>query len=601
MNKGVVLKNEIQLLTNLISATFGVDVGIVGEGLNSIAGTKIYFQKIGLLAPEDSHAAYVLHSGEGYYIKELSCSDQCLTCKKRIICPFLTGLYQPVIVGDLVKGVIFFLASDNNQRELFLSKYEQLKEYASLTARLMSTIIEKEQTRFHYTDLGPICNSIDEGIIIINTDKIITFINSAAQNMLNLKIKESIGQNLDLFLPAIFPKPPCPYGAQSMDENLFSHQKPLIHCEPFKIADKKRGLNIIVKSIFIDGQLKDYVLIFKKQISKIITREIDLHKNVCPAETQPLDRIIGISQTITNLKSEISKTAQNNSTVLLLGETGTGKELCAQVIHELSPRKRGPFVAVNCGAIPNDLLESELFGYEEGAFTGARKTGKAGKFEQANQGTIFLDEIGDLPLILQVKLLRVLENKNVEKLGAGNSKPVNVRVICATNQDLDMKIRKGEFREDLYYRINVVPIYIPTLREHHEDIPLLLDYFLRFYQSTISTPVREFSPELIGLLTAYHWPGNTRELKNLVEYICNMENENTATIKSLPAKIKDNLLFKCGTLTPVKISPDELERFKIKEALRLYGNTTEGKREAARYLGISLATLYRKLKLSADL
>jgi transcriptional regulator with PAS, ATPase and Fis domain len=577
MNKGVVLKNEIQLLTNLISATFDIDVGIVGEGLNSLAGTKIYYQKIGLLAPEDSHAANVLQSGESYYIKELSCSKQCLSCRKRIICPFLTGLYQPVIVGDLVKGVIFFLASDNNQREIFLSKCEQLKEYASFTARLMSTIIEKEQAKLHYTDLGPICNSIDEGMIIINTDKIIIFLNTAAQKMLNLKMKESIGQKLDLFFPEILPN------------------KPISHYKPVKISDQKRGLNLIVKPIFINGQLKDYVLLVKTQIGKIKNQEIDVHKNIWAAETQSLDRIIGISQTITKLKTELSKISQNSSTVLLLGETGTGKELCAQFIHELSPRKKGPFVAVNCGAIPNDLLESELFGYEEGAFTGARKAGKAGKFEQANQGTIFLDEIGDLPLSLQVKLLRVLENKNVERLGTCKSKPVNVRVICATNQDLEMKIKRGEFREDLYYRINVVPIYIPPLREHPEDIPLLLDYFLCFYQGTISTPVREFSPELICFLTAYHWPGNIRELKNLVEYICNMENDKTATIISLPAKIKDNLL-KFGTPKLIKINPDELERLKIKEALRVLGNTTEGKRQAAHHLGMSLATLYRKLK-----
>jgi len=579
MNKDIILKDEIQLLINLISAAFDVDVGIVGEGLNSIAGTKIYFQKIGLIAPEDSHAANVLNSGEGYYINELPCSNQCLICNKRTICPFLTGLYQPVIVGDLVKGVVFFLASNKKQREFFQYKHEQLKEYASLTASLMSKIIEEEQAKLHYAELGLICNSIDEGIIIVNTDKIITFLNSAAQEMLNMKTKECIGQKLDLFFPEIF------------------NGKQVVNYEPVKIADKNRVRNLVVKPVLIDGQLKDYVLIFKKQTNKIIKQIIDPQKNLRPIETQPLDRLIGISKAITRLKAELLKIAQNNSTVLLLGETGTGKELCAQVIHELSPRKRGPFVAVNCGAIPNELLESELFGYEEGAFTGARKTGKAGKFEQANEGTLFLDEIGDLPLILQVKLLRVLEDKNVERLGTCKPRPVNVRVICATNHDLEVQVNKGEFREDLYYRINVVPIHIPPLREHPEDVPSLLDFFLRLCQCAISTSVQECSPELIGLLTAYSWPGNVRELKNLVEYICNMENENTATIKSLPAKIRDKLLFKCGPLKSIKINPDEMEWLRIKEALRLFGDTTEGKKKAARHLGISLATLYRRLKL----
>jgi len=577
LNKSSGLKKEAQRLTNLISATFGVDVGIISGDLNNIAGTETYYQKIGLIAPNDSHAAKVLYTGEGYFVKELKCSQQCLSCSKKKVCPFEIALYQPIRLGNLTKGVVFFMASNRRQKEIFLQKCNQLKQYALSTAKLISALIEKEQREQLYRDLTSIYNSLDEGVIIINPDYTITFLNSSAENMINSKIKEISGQKLETFLPQILPT------------NLTGYSKPV------ELFHQKSGLKLTLNPIFIDGQLKEYVLLIKNQTyNKSINhvKTIPENRPLGIDNTQPLDKIIGISQAITQLKAQISKIAKSDSTILILGETGTGKELCAHAIHELSPRRKGPFVAVNCGAIPNDLLESELFGYEEGAFTGARKTGKPGKFEQANNGTLFLDEIGDLPLHLQVKLLRVLESNKVERLGTCQAKSVNVRIICATNQDLETKIRRDEFREDLYYRINVIPIHLPPLREHPEDIPLLLDFFLHLYQNKTFTNVREFSPELVNILIAYPWPGNIRELRNLVEYICNMETDSTATIKSLPPKIK-NYILQNG---PININQDELERLKIKEALKMFGNTTEGKRQAARYLGMSLATLYRKLK-----
>jgi len=576
------LKEEAQRLTNLIAATFRVDVGIISEKLNNISGTNIYYQKIGLAAPSDSHAAKILHTGEGYFITELKSSQQCFSCSKKNVCPFEIALYEPIKIGGLIKGVVFFMASHKKQKEIFLQNLNQLKQYALSTAKLIGTLIEKEQVENLYRGLTSLYNSLEEGVIIINPDHTITFLNSSAENLIKSKTNEVIGQNLETFLPQILPNPPV---------NLAGYNS-----KPTELLCQKSGLKLTLNPILIDGQLKEYVLLIKNQnhyksINYVETIPENLSQGI--ANTQPLDKIIGISHAITQLKTQLIKIANNDSIILILGETGTGKELCAQVIHELSHRRKGPFVAVNCGAIPNDLLESELFGYEEGAFTGARKAGKPGKFEQANNGTLFLDEIGDLPLHLQVKLLRVLESNKVERLGACKAKSVNVRIICATNQDLERKVKNGEFREDLYYRINVIPIYLPPLREHPEDVPLLLDYFLRLYQSKISTPVQKFSHEIVTFLTSYSWPGNIRELKNLVEYICSMETDSIATIKSLPSKMKSYIL-KDGT---ININQDEFESLKIKEALRIFGNTTEGKRQAARYLGISLATLYRKLKI----
>ncbi|MFZ5646110.1 MAG: sigma-54 interaction domain-containing protein [Bacillota bacterium] len=573
-------KKEMQRLTNLIAATFGVDVAITSEGLTNIAGTKFLFQKFGLTVPDDSHVAKVLQTGEGFLVNDSSCSKECLSCVKKGFCPFEIVLLQPVNVGNLTKGVVTFLASNNRQKEIFSKKHDLLKRYASTTATLVSYLIEKEETKHIYQYLNPIYNSLDEGVLIISPEKNITYLNYSAEGILGCKINEANGQNIDTFFPHILPA------------NLISL---INNNKNIELFNRKEGLNITINPIVINNQLKEYVLLIKNQARyKLGKRYTPTNGNASMAYSEPtvLESIIGASKVITKLKTEILLTSKTDSTVLILGETGTGKELCAQTIHKLSSRRKGPFIAVNCGAIPDTLFESELFGYEDGAFTGARKTGKTGKFEEANNGTLFFDEIGDLPLSMQVKLLRVLESNKIERLGTNQLKSINVRIICATNQDLEAKIKKGEFRKDLYYRINVVPIFLPPLREHSEDVPLLLDFYLRVYQSRTPTNVREFSSDLVNLLVSYPWPGNIRELKNLVEYICSMEMESIATINSLPPRIKNQSLQN-GT---INVDRNELERLKIKQALRMFGNTTEGKKQAADYLGISLTTLYRKLK-----
>ena len=223
--------------------------------------------------------------------------------------------------------------------------------------------------------------------------------------------------------------------------------------------------------------------------------------------------IIGESKSVLELKLLINKVALSESTVLVLGETGTGKELVAESIHKSSKRK-GQFVPVNCAAIPSELLESELFGHEKGAFTGADKA-RAGRFEMSSGGTLFLDEIGDIPLPLQAKLLRALESKKIQKVGGGKEIPLNLRMVCATHQDLERKVSEGTFRADLYYRINVFPINVPTLSERIEDIPLLLNFLIKNQKNTNNLPI--FSNDAITALKRHLWPGNIRELKNVIE------------------------------------------------------------------------------------
>ncbi len=307
-----------------------------------------------------------------------------------------------------------------------------------------------------------------------------------------------------------------------------------------------------------------------------------------------LASIIGSSQAISASKMEALKASRTDSTVLLEGDTGTGKELFAHAIHAASQRRSGPFIKLNCAAVPADLLESELFGYEEGAFTGAKRGGKPGKFELASAGTLFLDEIGDMPLPMQAKLLRVLQEREVERVGSTTTRRVDIRVIAATGQPLQNLVKEGRFRPDLFYRIHVIPIHIPPLRSRREDIPQIADHFLARISCETGEPKRTISPELTANLKSYDWPGNIRELQNVLERAAAMTREEMLR----PEHVSERLLhlpglrgvIAPGTLAHAK---SEAERKAIVAALEI---TKGNKSRAAALLGIHRVKLYEKMK-----
>lgn len=287
--------------------------------------------------------------------------------------------------------------------------------------------------------------------------------------------------------------------------------------------------------------------------------------------------------------------ARSNSTVLILGESGTGKELFAQAIHKASYRKFGPFIPINCAAIPKELLESELFGYEAGAFTGARKEGKPGKFELANGGTIFLDEIGDMPLEMQVKLLRVLEEKEFERVGGNKKITLDARIIAATNEKIEEAVEKGKFREDLYYRLNVINIDIPPLRDRKEDIPLLCDHLIEYLSKELNTDKKKIDERTMEILMEYHWPGNVRELRNVLERAITLSSQKLILPNHLPERlVKNKMEIKDGErVYPLKEVVAEAEKEAIIAALnQAKGNKTL----AAESLGIHRTALYRKME-----
>ncbi len=309
------------------------------------------------------------------------------------------------------------------------------------------------------------------------------------------------------------------------------------------------------------------------------------------------DDITATTEEMILLKQRALQVSPNNSTIMITGESGTGKEFLARAIHNASDRAGLPFVPINCGAIPEALLESELFGYEKGAFTGASPTGKIGKFQLAEKGTLFLDEIGDMPLHLQVKLLHVLQNRTIERVGGTSSIDIDVRIIAATNKNLEEMIKKEEFREDLYFRLNVIPLHLPPLRERRDDVSSLLNASLHRFRSLLHKSVTGFDDGAKQMLLSYHWPGNIRELENTIEYAVNMAKGNVITLDDLPPRIltgKESPHSTSGAT--LKEQTDAAQRNIIASCLSQTGNTLEGKRLAAQILGISESTLYRKIR-----
>lgn len=314
-------------------------------------------------------------------------------------------------------------------------------------------------------------------------------------------------------------------------------------------------------------------------------------------DSPSLDSIISVSKDMEKVKMRALQVAHSDSTILLTGESGTGKGLLARTIHKESTRADKPFISVNCAAIPEMLLESELFGYEKGAFTGAERSGKPGKFKLADKGTIFLDEIGDMPLHLQAKLLTCLQNRRIDPVGSTQPVDVDVRVIAATNKDLEKMIFEKKFREDLYFRLNVIPIHIPPLRERPKDIDALLDYAIHKFTSRFNKNITGISPEARKVLNSYSWPGNIREIENAIEYAVNMEETDEIQLANLPDNIISNVPVSEGLMQGSLKSQLELaERRIISGCLEETGRTLHGKREAAKLLGISESTLYRRLR-----
>ena len=416
-----------------------------------------------------------------------------------------------------------------------------------------------------------IVESISAGILTTDiTGKILT-INKYTMNMFGMSKKEIMNKNIEeLFDGLDRVRQVIQSGNNFLEEDVHVNtntNKLHFTLSAYPIVDE-RGLKEI---IFEFKEIKKN----RKQADRIIGSKA----------IYTFDKIIGCSTRFLEIVEYAKKISDSKSTILITGESGTGKEVFAQAIHNHSSRKESPFVAINCGAIPSNLIESELFGYEEGAFTGAKKGGAAGKFEIADGGTILLDEIGEMPVDMQTKLLRVIEEGVINRVGSNKQKPIDVRIIAATNRELSIGVEDGTFRLDLYYRLNVLPIRLPSLRERKEDIVPIAQYFIKVISKRLNKKEVEICSEIVKELQSYHWPGNIRELENVIERIINTQ--------SVPKHVGDNKVS-LDTLEEIEecLDLEQVEKVFIQKALSKYeGNITL----AARKLGIGRNTLYRKM------
>ncbi|MBS4034744.1 MAG: sigma 54-interacting transcriptional regulator [Ignavibacterium sp.] len=433
--------------------------------------------------------------------------------------------------------------------------------------------------------LDAIFNSNIEGTFTIDNEWNVTSFNRSAEKITGFKKSEAIGKKCwEIFKSSI-----CRNGCH-MEQTMIKGKSTIGN--ELEIINKK-GMKVPIKvnSGILLNNKNEKIGAVETFIDLTEIRNLSNH-----LKTQfKFSNIVGSSKEIEKVFTLLESVAETDSSVLITGESGTGKELVARAIHLNSSRSNGPFIALNCSAFSESLIESELFGHEKGAFTGAINS-KVGRFELANNGTLFLDEIGDISLPVQTKLLRVLETRQFERVGGNKTININVRIIAATNKDILAEISKGSFREDLFYRINVMNIHLPPLRERMGDFPLLLNHFIKKYNERFTKTVTNFSPETYNLLQDYKWPGNIRELENVIEHCFVLCKSDIIKTEHLPDRIKNSSLFKVSKSNNLV---QDAEETMILNALKKHsGNRTKASKE----LNINPSTLWRKMKkLGIDL
>jgi transcriptional regulator with PAS, ATPase and Fis domain len=461
---------------------------------------------------------------------------------------------------------------------------------------IATALSELEYVKNLTSTLESVLESIEEGIVVVDKQGLITIMNKAYGYFLGINPKDIVGEHIT----TVIPNTRLHIVARNGNAEVEQFQKINDNiCVVTRIPITKNDeiIGCVGNVIFKDAKNLDTLAAkFNKLHSELEFYKEEFSK-ACGIK-YTFEDIVGKSKKIDAVKKLAFKAAKSISTVLILGESGTGKELFAHAIHAASSRRQGPFIKVNCAALPESLLESELFGYDEGAFTGARRSGKPGKFELANGGTIFLDEIGEMPISMQVKILRVLQEREMERVGATKTTKLDIRIIAATNRNLEKMIDEGQFRRDLYYRLNVFSLVIPPLRERMDDIPLLCDMLLRKICNKVGHWVYDISPKALELMNEYNWPGNVRELENILERTINlMDDEVVLMAEHLPPILKKKNQLTTDednrTIFNLELIMNNAERLALNRALEA---TRGNKSTAAKILGITRSAFYQKLK-----
>lgn len=580
------IQKTVQHFATLLANVLQLEVEVVDNRLHRIAGTGIYGQHLGE-TPESNTVllSKVIDSKQDVVIFDSRRNVLCQACEQRDSCLERGFVGVPVLHQQRCLGVISLVAVNNVQLRHLREHTSMFIEYIRHISSLLVENIREYHRRERNIDplMVFLIRNVTQGVILLDDARNVTFINDYARSQLNIPPEQALTSAV---IAPVSEEDEC-------------------------------GQDF---TLCLDGtcwRVSGRWQVFEKNSLLLLSQTQQTRPLAVSPEADPpvIRNFIGNSRAMRKLKAFIGRIAASPSSVMILGESGTGKEVVARSIHRLSPRHDKPFVAINCAAIPENLLESELFGYVKGAFTGAAPGGKKGLIQLASGGSLFLDEIGDMPLALQVRLLRAIEGREVMPIGASQPVPVDIRIISATHQNLADKIQQGAFREDLYYRLNVIPAHLPPLREREGDIVMLLEHFLASHARRIGRHRPAISPEVIKLLNAYRWPGNVRELSNLVEYLINIVPEGeviessllppvyhtswrTSALGDLPAiSSQATITLPAGMAAAGEgnESPANLksvEKTLIEEALL----RTRNKKQVADELGIGVATLYRKIK-----
>lgn len=572
------IKDYLQMVADAINAAFDVNITITDFNHVRLAGTGYFKETIGMKLATGSISERSMKEKRKYVITNPKLDEVCIGCTKTD-CIDEIVFCSPIIKDDKVLGVINLTSTSKDQKEELQRKQENIMNFVEQMANLILTKIDERtesfRTIFLNNQLDSIINTVNEGIIAIDRNGIVNKVNNYMENLLMVNQRDLVGKDLFMVLPEL-----------AREKDTLEDSEVKLKYMNAKVQTLVTSKNLLSEQVGLCGKV--YFIKDILQVRKF------LYNMTSQGIRSTFDDIIGKSSEMAKVKELAHKLSRSSSTVLIRGETGTGKELFARAIHYSSDRRNGPIITINCSAIPENLLESEFFGYNEGAFTGALKGGKPGKLELANGGTLFLDEIGEMSLHLQSKLLRVIEEKRFMRLGAVKETTVDIRVIAATNAELEKLIEQGRFRRDLYFRLNVLPVYIPPLRERHEDIQVLMEFFLNKYSKVLDKEVKGFTDEAAKILTSYHWPGNVRELQNVVEMLINLENKNIISAENIPFNIRFKEDLSNISLDSADIS--QIEKALLVKALQKYGSSKNSKGKIAQLLGISQSSVYRKLK-----
>jgi transcriptional regulator with PAS, ATPase and Fis domain len=562
------IAEDLIRFAHTIKSILGAEVLIVDEHLVRLVSTETSKQ----YAKIDAHSVFAsaLKENQAFLIDEPRIDQRCLSCSDRESCTEFALACVPITLKDRTVGVIGLIAFTASERDSLLIKRDELLNFLHHIALLIAIQLEeKEKNQFiemMASELHLIFDAIEKPMMTCNEDGQVVRHNKACL--------QYFGSDTNMQKGAV---QLSQITAKNKTVSAHKHMR-------YTIDQDGSHLTGTFKRYDVCGSQKTHY-VFLLEDSKAI---LGMYRAVVTdASTFKLSELIGNHPLFLNAIERANRSAQTDLSVMLLGESGTGKELFARGIHSASERALFPFIAINCAAIPESLLEAELFGYDEGAFTGAVKGGRSGKFELAHGGTLFLDEIGDMPLSLQAKLLRVLQDGYITRVGAHYGTHVNVRIITATHQDLQSKMQVGTFRKDLYYRISTYPIELPALRARKTDIPQLVQYFIQKYQGKGQSSPIEISSDAMALLVKHTWDGNVRELENTIAYALSFGSFQGIEAMHLPQHL--------GKLNDREDQPLSKQE-KFQDAVKRYGTSVEGLEKIQKELHLSRATVYRRLK-----